>query len=127
MSLTTNTFGGNSLAMAAGLATGMTIEREGLLGHVQQLAEECRTWLESLQQRLSIIREIRICGMMIGIELSIPSTPAVAKCMERGVLINATNNTVVRLLPALNIPAADLMEGLQVIAEVLEEMAAEVT
>ena len=63
--------------------------------------------------------------MMIGIDLSIPSTPAVAKCMERGVLINATNNTVVRLLPALNVKSEDLMEGLQVIAEVLEEMANE--
>ena len=45
--------------------------------------------------------------------------------MERGVLINATNNTVVRLLPALNVPSADLMEGLQVVAVVLEEMANE--
>jgi len=121
-----STFGGNSLAMAAGLATGQTIEREGLLEHVQELAEEVRSQLESLQQRLSIIREVRICGMMIGIDLTIPATPAVAKCMERGVLINATNNTVVRLLPAINISSADLMEGLQTVAEVLEEMATEV-
>ena len=120
-----STFGGNSLAMAAGLATGETIEREGILEHVQQLAEEVRAHLEILQQRLPIIREIRICGMMIGIDLSIPSTPAVEKCMERGVLINATNNTVVRLLPALNVTSEELMEGLQVIAEVLEEMANE--
>ena len=122
-----STFGGNSLAMAAGLATGMTLEQEGLLEHVQKLAEEARTWLEALQQRLPIIREIRICGMMIGIYLNIPSAPAVARCMERGLLINATNNTVVRLLPALNVSSADLMEGLQIIAEVLEEMASEAT
>ncbi|MBC7966947.1 MAG: aspartate aminotransferase family protein [Fuerstia sp.] len=120
-----STFGGNSLAMAAGLATGMTIEREGLLDHVEQLAAGVRTQLESLQQRLPIIREIRVCGMMIGIDLSIASAPAVAKCMERGVLINSTNDTVVRLLPALNVKAADLSEGLQIIAEVLEEMANE--
>jgi acetylornithine/succinyldiaminopimelate/putrescine aminotransferase len=120
-----STFGGNSLAMAAGLATGLTIERDGILDHVQELAEEARTYLTALQQRLPIIREIRICGMMIGIDLTIPSTPAVAKCMERGVLINATNNTVVRLLPALNVPKSDLMEGLDIITSVLEEMASE--
>ena len=120
-----STFGGNSLAMAAGLATGETIEREGILEHVQQLSEEVRVHLETLQQGLPIIREIRVCGMMIGIDLSIPATPAVAKCMERGVLINATNNTVVRLLPALNVKSDELMEGLQVIEEVLEEMANE--
>ena len=120
-----STFGGNSLAMAAGLATGETIEREGLLEHVQELAEDVRSQLETLQQRLPIIREIRVCGMMIGIDLSVPASPAVAKCMERGVLINATSNTVVRLLPAINISAEELNEGLQVIAEVLEEMANE--
>ena len=97
----------------------------GLLDHVEQLAADIRTQLEALQQRLPIIREIRICGMMIGIDLNIASAPAVAKCMERGVLINSTNDTVIRLLPALNVKAADLTEGLQVIADVLEEMASE--
>ena len=62
---------------------------------------------------------------VIGVELSIPATPAVAKCMERGVLINATHDTVVRLLPALNITAAQVDEGAKVIAETLEQMASE--
>ena len=120
-----STFGGNSLAMAAGLATGQTIEREGLLEHVDELATEVCRQLEMLKSRLPIIREIRVCGMMIGIDLTIPATPAVAKCMERGVLINATNNSVVRLLPALNITSEQLAEGLDVVAEVLEEVASE--
>jgi acetylornithine/N-succinyldiaminopimelate aminotransferase len=120
-----STFGGNSLAMAAGLATGQTIERDGLLDHVQSLAEHVQTSLDALQKKNSIIREVRVCGMMIGIDLTVPATPAVMKCMERGVLINATNNTVVRLLPAINIALPELMEGLQIVGEVLEEMAGE--
>lgn len=120
-----STFGGNSLAMAAGLATGQTIEREGLLQHVHELAELARTQLTALQQTLPIIQEVRVCGMMIGVELSIPATPAVGRCMERGVLINATQNTVVRLLPALNIAASELTEGLNVVSGVLREMAEE--
>ena len=120
-----STFGGNSLAMAAGLATGETIEREGILNHISDMAEKVRSHLETVKASLPIIQEIRVCGMMIGIELSIPATPAVAKCMERGVLINATQNTVVRLLPALNIPEADLMQGLEVVVSVLQEMAEE--
>jgi predicted acetylornithine/succinylornithine family transaminase len=120
-----STFGGNSLAMAAGLATGQTIEREGLLEHVQELSLGVRKQLLDLQTRLPLIREVRVCGMMIGIELTVPATPAVAKCMERGLLINATNNTVVRLLPALNIQSDDLAEGLGIVAEVLEEMSTE--
>ncbi len=118
-----STFGGNSLAMAAGLAVGETIEQDGLLQHIQQVSAQVRTQLQGWQSELPIIREVRVCGMMIGIDLTIPSGPAVAKCMERGVLINATNDTVVRLLPALNVSADDLHEGLSVIREVLEEMA----
>ncbi len=63
--------------------------------------------------------------MMIGIDLAISAVPAVAKCMERGVLINATHDTVVRLLPPLNITAAEVDEGCGVVSEVLREMAAE--
>ena len=98
-----STFGGNSLAMAAGLATGEIIEQENILQHVTDNASHARERLTNLKAELPIIREVRVCGMMIGIDLNIPSGPAVGLCMERGVLINATQETVVRLLPALNI------------------------
>lgn len=120
-----STFGGNSLAMAAGLAVGETIEQEGLLQHIQKVSAAVKTRLLGWQADLPIIREVRVCGMMIGIDLTIPSGPAVAKCMERGVLVNATNDTVVRLLPALNVSADDLDEGLGAVREVLEEMASQ--
>ncbi len=120
-----STFGGNSLAMAAGLATGETIEREGLLQYVKDNAAYVRERLEAATESLSIVNDLRICGMMIGIELSIPSTPAVAKAMERGVLVNSTQDTVVRLLPAINITREELDQGLDVVIEVLKEMADE--
>ncbi len=63
--------------------------------------------------------------MMVGVDLTIPSGPAVGKCMQRGVLVNATHETVVRLLPALNVTAEQVDEGCDVIADVLREMAAE--
>ena len=117
-----STFGGNSLAMAAGIATGETIEREGLLQYVKDNAEYVRKRLKTASESLPIVKELRICGMMIGIELTIPSTPAVAKAMERGVLLNATQDTVVRLLPAMNITREELDQGLDVVVEVLQEM-----
>lgn len=120
-----STFGGNSLAMAAGLATGHTIEQEGLLDVVKGNADYIQQRLTDAAETLPIIKEIRVCGMMIGIELSISSTPAVGKCMERGVLLNATQDTVVRLLPAMNISQAEIDTGLEVLLEVLHEMAEE--
>ena len=121
-----STFGGNALAMVAGLATGQTIEEENLLDNVTTMSDRFRQHFEGLAEELPIISEIRTKGMMIGVELTIPSTPAVGKCMERGVLINATQDTVVRLLPALNINEEQVDSGFEVIADVLREMAEDV-
>lgn len=118
-----STFGGNPLAMAAGLATVQMIEEQGLLENCRRMSERFRQHFTALQQELPIIREVRIRGLMIGVELTVPATPAVAKCMERGVLINATHDTVVRLLPPLNITAQEVDQGCAVIAEVLKELA----
>ncbi|MFP6768688.1 MAG: aspartate aminotransferase family protein [Planctomycetaceae bacterium] len=120
-----STFGGNPLAMAAGMATVETIEADGLLENCRVMADRYREHFTALQDDLSIIRELRIEGMLVGVDLSIPAMPAVGKCMERGVLVNATHDTVVRLLPALNVTAAEVDEGFEVIAAVLREMADE--
>lgn len=120
-----STFGGNPLAMAAGIATVETIESENLLEHCRQMADRFQEHLSKLQAELEIIRELRIRGMMIGIDLTIPATPAVAKCMERGLLINATHDTVVRLLPALNVGVEEVDQGCEILAAVLREMAEE--
>jgi predicted acetylornithine/succinylornithine family transaminase len=118
-----STFGGNPLAMAAGIATIKMIEDEHLLENCQKMSQRFQARFTELAAELPIIRELRICGMMIGIDLTITGTPAVAKCMERGVLINCTHDTVIRLLPPLNITAEQVDEGCAAIAAVLREMA----
>ncbi|MFQ5733909.1 MAG: aspartate aminotransferase family protein [Planctomycetaceae bacterium] len=120
-----STFGGNPLAMAAGIATAKTIERDGLLANCVEMSDRFRGHFETLKHELPIIEELRLRGMMIGIDLSIPATPAVQKCMERGVLVNATHDTVVRLLPAINVTAEEVDAGAAVVADVLREMAEE--
>ncbi|MEX1094834.1 MAG: aspartate aminotransferase family protein [Planctomycetales bacterium] len=120
-----STFGGNPLAMAAGLATGRTIEEDGLLENVHEMAGRFRAHFAPLLEELPIVRQLRIRGMMIGLELSVPAAPVVAKCLERGVLVNATHDTVVRLLPALNVTPEQVDEGCAVLADVLRELANE--
>jgi predicted acetylornithine/succinylornithine family transaminase len=121
-----STFGGNPLAMAAGLATGRTIEEDNLLENCQEMSQRFRGHFETLKAKLPIIGELRIQGMMIGLDLTIPATPAVGKCMERGLLVNATNDTVLRLLPPINVSAEEVDEGSAIIADVLREMAEEI-
>ena len=89
------------------------------------MSERFRSHFATFAEEIPIISEIRTRGMMIGVELTIPSTPAVGKCMEKGLLINATKGTVIRLLPAVNISAEEVDEGFDIIADVLSEMASE--
>ena len=65
------------------------------------------------------IQEIRIKGCMIGIDLTADGAPLVKACMERGLLINCTHQTVLRLLPAMNLSDAELNEGCAILEEAL--------
>ncbi len=118
-----STFGGNPLAMAAGVATVETIESEGLLHRVRSSSERFRSFFTELQSEVPIIDAVRVQGMMIGIDLAIPAVPAVQLCLERGLLVNATHDTVLRLLPALNVTSEEIEEGCAILKEVLRNMA----
>lgn len=120
-----STFGGNSLAMAAGVATVRTIEEEQLIDNCRAMSDRFRSHFERLQAELPIIRELRIRGLMIGIDLTVAATPVVGRCMERGLLVNATHDTVVRLLPPINVTAEQVDAGCAILAEVLQELAQE--
>jgi predicted acetylornithine/succinylornithine family transaminase len=118
-----STFGGNPLAMAAGIATIETIQRENLLEHARRMSDRFRAHFAALQEDAPIVKEVRILGLMIGVELTAPATPVVQKCMEQGVLINATHDTVVRLLPPLNIAAEEVDRGCDIVCRAIRELA----
>jgi acetylornithine/N-succinyldiaminopimelate aminotransferase len=120
-----STFGGNPLAMAAGCATIRMIEEDGLLDNCRRMSERFRQRLEALQRELPVIRELRIRGLMIGLELTVPAAPAVEKCFRRGVLVNATHETVLRMLPSLVVSEEQVDAGCEAIAEALRELADE--
>lgn len=120
-----STFGGNPLACAAGVATVQTIEEDGLLENCQQMSRLFRERLDGLAAELPIVEEVRVKGLMCGLDLSIPAKPAVGACMERGLLVNATHDTVIRVLPPLNVTADQVDEGCDILKEVLTRMAEE--
>ncbi len=118
------TFGGNPIAASAGVAAIEMIEEENLLEAAKELSDVFRRRLEELQQQCDLIREVRICGLMIGIELTVEGAATVKACMQRGMLLNCTQGTVIRLLPAMNLTAEQAHEGCDLLAEVLQQQAA---
>jgi acetylornithine aminotransferase len=96
-----STFGGNPLAMRAGLETIRAVEAEGLLHNASARGEQIRKGLTTGLQGIPGILEIRGQGLMIGVELDRPCAAIVGMARDTGLLINVTADTVVRVLPAL--------------------------
>lgn len=114
------TFGGNPIAARAGIAAIQMIEDENLLAHAQQVSEVFRERLEELRGQCDVIEDVRVLGMMIGVELAREGAPVVKACLERKLLINCTQGTVLRLLPALNLTAEQAHAACDILAEVLK-------
>lgn len=113
------TFGGNPIACVAGLATIETIEEEKLLDRALVLESKFQDRFEALKSRCPILREVRVKGVMVGLELSVPGADIVKRCLDRKLLVNCTHNTIIRLLPALNLPDALFDEGCAILEEAL--------
>jgi predicted acetylornithine/succinylornithine family transaminase len=118
------TFGGNPIAAAAGIAAIEMIEEQGLLAHVDRAAARFRERLEAFRAGCDVVRDVRVMGMMIGVELSIDGAAVVQACLERNLLVNATQGRVIRLLPAMTISAAEVDEGCDRLCAAITEVAA---
>jgi predicted acetylornithine/succinylornithine family transaminase len=118
-----STFGGNPIATRAGLATIETIEADGLLENTERLAERFHEHLSRLQSECSLVREVRVKGVMVGIDLNLEGAPVVSRCMERRLLVNCTHSTVIRLLPAMNLTPEQCDEGCEILSETIKDMA----
>jgi acetylornithine/succinyldiaminopimelate/putrescine aminotransferase len=114
-----STFGGNPIAARAGLAAIAMIEEQDLLARARDLGELFRRRLLEMQGRLPVIREVRVVGLMIGVELVVDGAPLVKACMDRKLLINCTHGTVLRLLPAMTLSEQQLHEGCEILADAL--------
>ncbi|HIF30789.1 MAG: aspartate aminotransferase family protein [Pirellulaceae bacterium] len=113
------TFGGNPIAAAAGIATLETIEQDDLLAEARQLGEFFENRLLALQEEIGLIKEVRVCGVMVGAELMIDGGAIVADCLEHGLLVNCTQGSVIRLLPAMNLGLDAAEEGFEILANAL--------
>ena len=105
-----STFGGNPLAMRAGLETIRVMERDGLLQNAEKVGAHLKAALSSrLEKELSkgTVKEIRGQGLMLGIDLSKPCAPLMQQAADKGLLISVTADSVVRLVPSLILTTAE--------------------
>jgi acetylornithine/N-succinyldiaminopimelate aminotransferase len=122
-----STLGGNPVACAAGLATLNEVRKPGFLAGVEKTGALLVDGLKALQaEHPAFVRAVRGRGLMLGVEFSSPAKPLVLACLEKGLIVNATADTVLRLLPPLNLSVPEAKQGLSVLKTVVGQAAAKV-
>jgi acetylornithine aminotransferase len=108
-----STFGGNPLAMRAGVETIRIMEEDGLIANAATVGAYLKSALENaLAPELAsgAVKEVRGQGLMLGVDLSRPCGALVQRCVDAGLLISVTADSVVRLVPSLILTTAEADE-----------------
>ncbi len=113
------TFGGNPLSMAAGLAALRTTMEDGVLENCRRSGEHFMRQLRGLQKKYPFIKEVRGKGLMVGAEMDREGKSVVTDLMQKGFLINCTNETVLRFIPPLIVTPEEIDRLIKVLDEVL--------
>jgi acetylornithine/N-succinyldiaminopimelate aminotransferase len=118
------TFGGNPLAMRAGVETLRIMEEERLLENAATVGKVLKDGLEKELAGVAGVVEVRGQGLMIGIELDRACAPLLARSAEAGLMISVTAEKVVRLLPALIMSADEARQIVAILCPLIKEFLA---
>ena len=114
------TFGGNPLAMRAGVETLRIMEEDGLLDNAARVGAHLKAALQKALAHLPGVRDVRGQGLMIGVELDRPCGALTLRALEAGLLISVTSDSVVRLVPPLILTEAEADEIVALLTPLIE-------
>lgn len=117
-----STYGGNHLVCAAALEVVETISEPIFLDSVMKKSIYFKTLLEQKLGNSSVLKNIRVHGLMIGIELTVDCSELVQQALDKGLLINVTNGKVIRLLPPLIISEKEIEQVVLTLAQLISTM-----
>jgi len=106
------TYGGNLLACHAALCVLEELTDRGVIANVVKVGAHFEQKLRAMAAKHSFVKDVRGQGLMWGLDLTRDATPVVGAGLERGVIVNRTADTVIRLLPPLIINEAETDEAL---------------
>ncbi|MBI5599130.1 MAG: acetylornithine transaminase [Deltaproteobacteria bacterium] len=115
-----STFGGNFLSTTAALAAVRATLEEGVLDNARRVGAYLFERLNGLRGEFPFIKDIRGKGLIIGMELTVPGADIVNRCLEKGLLINCTGETVLRFIPPLIVTEKEVDAMMGVLKPVLK-------
>ena len=116
-----STFGGNFLSTSVGLCILDIMRDTHTCAHVMQLSKIMNEETDKKLMNLKSVSDIRIYGMMIGIELNVNCTDLVVKALDKGLVINVTKEKIIRLLPPLICEKNHIINIVEIIKQLIEE------
>ena len=119
------TFGGNPLAMRAGVETLRIMEEEGLLANVAKVGAALRDGLNRELKGVAGVKEIRGQGLMLGIELERPCGELLGRAAKAGLLLSVTADRVIRLVPPLILSQDEAAQIVAILCPLIKEFLAE--
>jgi acetylornithine aminotransferase len=119
------TFGGNPLAMRAGVETLRIMEEDGLLANAQRVGEHLQQALRQGLQGVAGLVEVRGQGLMIGVQLDRPCGVLTQRAADAGLLISVTADSVIRLVPPLIMTIAEADEVAQRLLPLIQQFLSE--
>ena len=119
------TFGGNPLAMRAGVETLRIMEEDGVMANAATVGAVLRQALEAGLAGQSGVKEIRGAGLMIGIELDRPCGVLLARAAEAGLMLSVTADSVIRLVPPLILSADEARQMAAILCPLIKTFLAE--
>ncbi len=118
-----STFGGSPIVCAAALGVFNAIEKEDLLRNAVEMGKYCVEKIEEIKNKTSLVGGIRGKGLMIGVEINTESAAFIAdECMEQGLLINCTQNNILRIMPPINVKKEEIDEAVKILSGILEKI-----
>ncbi|ARN21678.1 aspartate aminotransferase family protein [Piscinibacter gummiphilus] len=121
------TFGGNPLAMRAGVETIRIMEEDNLLANAATVGAQLSTTLKRELKNVEGFVEVRGHGMMIGIELARPCNELLGQAAEAGLLLSVTADKVIRLVPPLILTAAEADQIVAILVPLIKSFLAKTT
>ena len=118
-----STYGGNLLGTRAAAFVLTELMERGLLEHVRTVGAHFERRLRALALKHPVIQEVRGVGLMRGLQLHIDAAPIVDTARGKGLLVNRTDEKVVRMLPPLTIEAADIDRAIDILDTVFASVA----
>ncbi|SCK60718.1 acetylornithine aminotransferase [Variovorax sp. HW608] len=119
------TFGGNPLAMRAGIETIRIMEEQNLLDNAAKVGAHLKAALERELGGVAGVKEVRGQGLMLGIELERTCGEILNRACEAGLLLSVTADSVIRLVPPLILSIAEADEIVAILAPIVKAFLAE--